>query len=159
MNVSLLTNRPDVATWSITKFRCIRKVMKTSWCNFTKISRFEAPLHMQLFNLLQLHFLLVPPLLYIIASFNIPLHILFIKALKNPSSFQYKSYRKFGLVIDWADCWQHQSNFFHPILFWKWMHHLQFPSKFPVLSHLEAYLIDLDPWLTKATPCFLKWNW
>ena len=61
-----------------------------------------------------------------------------------------------------------QSKVFHPALFWRSMHHCQLPSKFPVLSHLEVDLIDVDPWhqffsdslgLIKVTSCCLKWTW
>ena len=109
MNLAFLANHPNVSALPITKFRCIRKMMKTNWWNFTKISGFEAPLHMQLLNLLQLPFPFIPALLHIIANLNITLHILLTKGLKSPSSLQYTWCSKSKRVINWTDYWQHHS--------------------------------------------------
>ena len=35
---------------------------------------------------------------------------------------------------------------FHPTLFWRWIHHHQFHSRFPTPPYLGVYLIDVESW-------------
>ena len=163
MNLVSLANHPDVAVLLITKFR---RLVDEIWPKSTGLKHFctcNCSIWFNFFHLFQLcctslqtltsHCTFCSQRLWRILSLPIRMVVQIQENLR----------------LNWLlTASLFYSKVFHPTLFWRWMNHPQFSSKFPMLSYFEVDLIDLDPWhqffsdslgLIKVISCSLKWTW